>query len=235
MLVVTMAAASRLAVLGDGEIAATAEPVSVDMRAGRVSGVVGTANLRYSPLWAATNASVRIEAVYGGTTNVIKTGVVDEEGVFAWTQPDAANPVYRLLLWTMRNGVAVGEPLSAFVSFGFRSAAESATVADTRTNSLALVVGSGAPVGLTYSTEWVEDASAIEVCSVRLSGREGTPLATNMMFSAAADAEGVTPMRGVGRGWWRLLCRLTDSSGGILDEYLTGEFQRKGGFVLDVR
>ena len=57
---------------GDGELIAVADPISVDLRTGNVSGVIGAANLRYSPGWKAENASVRIESVLGSTTNVLK-------------------------------------------------------------------------------------------------------------------------------------------------------------------
>ena len=235
LFVVAMAAAIPLAVFGDGEITATASPVRVDMRTGVVAGVVGAANLRYSPDWAATNASVRMEFISGSTTNVIKTGSVGEEGTLVWSQPDAAVSTYRLLLWTMQNGAAVGAPISAFVSFGFQSASAALAVADTRTNSLQQAVYAGGPVNLAYSTAWAADASAINISAVKLSGRGGTAEVTNAMFSAVADAEGRTAMSGVSAGWWRLLCQATDSSGNVLLEYLTDEFRQKGGFVLNVR
>ena len=228
-------AAARIDAFADAEATATAAPVSVDLRTGHVVGAFGAASLRYSPLWVATNASVRIETVAGTVTNVIKSGAVGEEGNFAWTQPDAANPLYRLLMWTVRDGVAVGEPLEARVSFGLRTASGIVTAADTRTNSLELAAWSDAPVNLAYSTAWAEGAASLEIDAVRLSGRGGAPVATNAMFSAAADAEGVAPLRGAGKGWWRLLCRIFDSSGGVALEYLTGEFRRKGGFVMYFR
>ena len=51
----------------------------------------------------------------------------------------------------------------------------------------------------------------------------------------AADAEGDTPLRGAGRGWWRLLCQIKDEQGDTLLEYLTDDFKMPGGFILIVR
>ena len=222
-------------VSGAGVITATAEPVPVDLRIDGVVGVFGTVNLRYSPLWAASGASVRIETVVGSVTNVIKSGAVGEEGTFAWIRPDEATPLYKLLLWTMREGNAVGSPQEAMISFGIRSASDIVTAADTLTNSLELVLSSGSLCNLAYSTMWAEDASMLEISTVRLSGRGGAPMATNTIFSVAGDAEGVAPMCGVSMGYWRLLCRIFDSSGEVALEYLTGEFRRKGGTVLCFR
>ena len=58
---------------------------------------------------------------------------------------------------------------------------------------------------------------------------------TNDVFSAAADAEGDTPLRGAGRGWWRLLCQVKDEQGDTLLEYLTDDFKMPGGFILSIR
>ena len=87
--VFALSAAAALSAKADGEMVATADPIPVDMRTGGVWGVVGTANLRYSPYWLAENASIRIETVAGAATNVVKVGSLNEEGVFTWTQPDA--------------------------------------------------------------------------------------------------------------------------------------------------
>ena len=235
MLVAAMAAATGSVVFGQNGISATAEPVPVDLRTGVVCGAIGVADISYSPRWADANASIRIESVSGSSTNVIKTGAVGEEGRFLWAQPDAAIATYRLLMWTVRDGVAVGEPLSAHVSFGIQSAAGAAVTADTRTNSLQLALSAAAPVSLSYSTAWEDSAVSLAIDAVRLSGKGGTATGTNTIFSAVADAEGKTVMCGLAPGWWRLACRLVDSSGGTLAEYLTDEFKRKGGFSLSVR
>ena len=78
-------------------------------------------------------------------------------------------------------------------------------------------------------------ASPRTIKAVQLSGQGGAPVATNAMFSAAADAEGETAMRNVGSGWWRLLCQVTDGAGDTRLEYCTDEFKVKGGFTLTLR
>ena len=233
--VAVLVVATGLVAFGEDGISATAESVSVDLRTGIVCGAVGVADLSYSPRWADANASIRIEFVNGNSTNVIKTGVVGEEGHFLWTQPDVAITTYRLLMWTVRDGASVGEPLSALVSFGLQSAAGTAVTADTRTNSLQLALSAANPVMLSYSTAWEDSAASLTIDAVRLSGKGGTATATNAIFAVAADAEGKTPLRGISPGWWKLLCRIKDSSGDTLAEYLTDEFKRLGGFTMSLR
>lgn len=220
---------------GDGELIAVADPISVDLRTENVSGVIGAANLRYSPGWKAENASVRIESVLGSTTNVLKIGDINEEGVFTWTQPVADTPAYRLLLWTLSDGVAIGEPLTAIVSFGFKSDETATTEVDSREDSLRLVAETGDKVNLAYSTGWAEDSSSVTISAIRLSGRNGDETGTNTIFSAAGEGSGATEMTGIVPGYWKLLYRALDSGGNVLLEYVTCEFKRKAAFVLTVR
>ena len=70
---------------------------------------------------------------------------------------------------------------------------------------------------------------------VKLSGRNGTAVATNTFFSAEADAEGVASAFGAGGGWYRLLCRISDDADSTLVEYLTTEFEMPYSFVLSIR
>ena len=85
---------------------------------------------------------------------------------------------------------------------------------------------------LSYDTAWAATATAVTLKAIRLSGQGGTAVSTNDMFSAAAAASGSTMMCGVSKGWWRLLCQETDASGGVLLEYATAEFHRKGGMTI---
>ena len=235
ILLMTFAAAVSVIARGDGEITGTASsPVSVDLRTGFVAGALGTANIRYSPRWTDNAASVRLEAVSGGVTNVIKSGTAGEEGIFAWTQPNANQSVYTLLQWTLLNGTPVDEPLSAKVSFGIQSATPAVTAADTQADSLQKAVDAG-NVRLSYDTAWGTNAAAVTLKAVRLSGTGGNAVATNGIFSAAATASGSAVMRGVGKGWWRLLCHVTDASGDVLLEYSTAEFCRKGGIIISFK
>ena len=233
--VFALSAAAALSAKADGEMVATADPIPVDMRTGVVLGVVGTANLRYSPYWSAENASIRIETVAGAVTNLVKAGSLDEEGVFTWTQPDADVPAYKLLLWTIQDGVAVGEPLTALVSFASRSLETAVAAVDTRADSLRLVAEAGGKVNLAYSTAWAEDASSVAISAIKLSGRGGEETATNAIFAAVADAEGAVSMSGVEPGYWKLRYLATDADGAALLEYVTGEFKRKCGLVFAVR
>ena len=232
MLAMTVAAYAAKA---DGELIATADPIPVDLRTGSVLGVVGAAKLRYSPSWSSEDGSVRIETVIGSTTNVIMTGGLKEEGEFIWAQPDADVPAYKLLLWTLSGGVASGEPLTALVSFGFRSEESVSTEIDSRADSLRLVAEAGDKVNLAYSTRWAEDSSSVTISAIRLSGRNGDETGTNTIFSVEGEGFGATEMTGIVPGYWKLLYRALDSGGNVLLEYVTCEFKRKAAFVLTVR
>jgi hypothetical protein len=74
----------------------------------------------------------------------------------------------------------------------------------------------------------------VAISAIQLSGKGGAATATNSVFMATADAEGMTFPRGIGMGWWRFLCQLKGEDGGTLLEYLTDEFRMPGGFVLIV-
>lgn len=169
------------------------------------------------------------------TTDALLTGSEGGEGVYALSVEDCGERCVRLTHEVRASGGAVVSTLTSDIAFAYQSEGDTTFMADSRTNSLQEVVDAGAPVNLTYSTAWATNAAAVSIKAVQLSGFGGVPVATNEMFSAAADAEGVAAMRGPGRGWWQLLCRITDGSGDTLLEYLTDEFGMKGGFTLTVR
>ena len=222
------------AVAYGSDITATGDPVAVDLRAAGVMGVVDTAKIRFSPKWIDANASVRIEAVSGGVTNVIKTGGSGEEGLLSWSCPEGGGPVYKLLMWTLSDGTVIGEPLTRTVSFGIESEGRIAAV-DTCADSLKTAVASGGKVMLAYSAAWKEDTSSVEIGAIQLSGKSGPEIGTNVVFSALANAEGLTELCGIGPGYWTLVCLAKDSSGETLLEYQTDVFKRRCGFMLRIR
>ena len=211
--------------------------IAVDVRANDCR-AAGQVDIGYSPKWGGvTNAGayVVLSKVVGGVTNTVATFAADAESSYSYA-PSSGDPSFVKFIHRVYSsgGVEIGELLVSDVAFGYRSAEGSAFAADSRTNSLQEVVSACAPVSLAYSTAWAANAASVSIKAVELSDRGGAPVATNDMFSAAADAEGVTPMRGVGRGWWRLLCEVSDGSGDVLLEYLTDEFRMKGGFMMIV-
>ena len=218
---------------------ATADAViAVDVRTDECR-AVGQADIGYSPSWGGiTNAGayVVLQKVVAGVTNTVATFAADAEASYSY-EPGSGDPRFVRMIHRVyaSGGVEVGEPLVSDIAFGYRSAEGESFVADSRTNSLQEAVSSGNPLNLAYSTAWATNAAAVAIKAVMLSGQGGASVATNDVFAAVADAEGVAERRGPGRGWWRLLCRLTDGSDGVLLEYLTDEFLMRGGFTLTVR
>ena len=218
---------------------ATAETaIAVDVRADACR-AVGQADIGYSPSWSGvTNAGayVVLSKVVGGATNIVATLPADEESSYAYTPGEGDPSCLRFVHQAYSSGgVEMGNPLVCDVSFGFRSAEGGAFCADSRANSLQLVVKERKPVPLAYSTSWATNAAAVTISAVKLSGQGGADVETNTIFSASADAEGVTNMGALDIGWWRLVFRSRDSEDGTLLEYLTDEFRMPGGFVLSFR
>ena len=212
--------------------------IAVDVRANDCR-AVGQADIGYSPKWGGvTNegAYVVLQKVVAGVTNTVATFAADAESSYSYAPSNEDSNFVKFIhrVYSL-GGVEIGEPLVSDIAFGYRSADGTVFMADSRTNSLQEVVSAHDPVNVAYSTAWAANAASVSIKAVELSDRGGTPVATNVMFSAVADAEGVAQMCGVGRGWWRLLCQVTDGSGDTLLEYLTDEFKMKGGFTLTVR
>ena len=239
------ACAASLSVFADGDsvTAWAGSAIAVDFRDGERRAVSPGA-IGYSPKWCGvTNegAYVVLEKVeragmHDATTNVLATFSADAEGECPYAVGDGDERCVRFIHRVYSSGgVEIGEPLVRDVSFGYKSAAGVACVADSRTNSLQLAVKGKEPVNLAYSTAWATNAAAVSISAVQLSNKGGAPTATNAMYSAVAAAEGATPMRGVGKGWWRLLCQVTGASGDTLLEYLTDEFGVSGGLVVEFR
>ena len=226
-------------VFADDPVTASAtDTIAVDMRTDECR-AVGQVDIGYSPKWSGvTDAGsyVVLQKVAGGVTNTVGTFAADAESSYPYTPSSEDSSCVKFIHRVYSSGgVEIGEPLVGEIVFGCRSLEGTVFVVDSRTNSLQEAVAAGNPVNLAYSTAWAADAASVSIKSVHLSGQGGMPVATNAIFSSAADVEGETPMRNVGSGWWRLLCQITDASDNVLLEYLTDEFKIKGGFTLTLR
>ena len=233
-----VAAAVVSAVWADTMSGTAEDVIPVDVRQGPVR-AVGSVDVGYSPVWGGvTNAGayVRLQKVVNGVTNTVATFDAEAASICSYT-PDGGDGNFVRLIHRVfsSGGEEIGEPLVRDVVFGFSSVSEAGISADSRTNSLQLAVDERRSVALAYSTAWATNAAAVSIGAVRLSGQGGTPTATNVMFTASADAEGYAMMGCMGKGWWRLLCRSTDGKGGTLLEYLTAEFKMPGGIVIYFR
>ena len=230
------------AAYADSATATAAATFAADTRSGTIRAISPCA-VEYSPSWSGVadeGAYVVIEKVeHDGmpnvATSVVATCAADAEGGCAYAVSDGDERCVRLVHRVYSSGgEEIGEPLVRDVAFGYQSAAGAAFAADSRTNSLQETVSARKGVNLAYSTAWAANTASVSIKAVRLSGRGGAPVATNALFSAAADAEGSTPLGDVGIGWRRLLYRLADGSGNTLLEYLTDEFRMPGGMLLMV-
>ena len=223
----------------DEEMAATADPIPVDLRTGKVLGVVGAAKLRYSPRWTDWNASVRIEAVSGSTTNIVMVGGQNEEGVFAWAQPDAEICAYRLLLWTLADGVAVGEPLTAMVSFAFQSSETALATVDTFSDSLQDAATADATVDVALDAQWFDDAVRVELSDIVVPKGQTSPQTNELVSAGSADGHSshLLKMKERSRGVHALLCKAYGNDGESVGEILSSPFSidRPYGTVVTLR
>lgn len=229
------------AVVAHGEtISAEAAAVAVDTRSGTAR-VLSPNDIGYSPSWGGvTNegAYVVIEKVEhaempNAVTSVVTTCAADAEGAYSYALAVDGEPCIRLIHSVYSSGgTEIGTPLVRDVAFGFKSSEGESAVVDCWTNSLQLAAANREPINLAYSTSWATNAESVVVSAIQLSGEGGAETATNSVFMVAADAEGVTPMRGVGTGWWRLLFQAVGDADDVLLEYLTDEFKMPSGFVL---
>jgi len=220
-----------------------AEAIAVDTRAGGVR-TIAPCDIQYSPNWCGVEESgayVVIEKVehagmFNAVTSTVTTLTADAEGGYNYALGAEDARCVRFIHRVLNSGgTEIGDALVRDVGFGVVSTPGDSMDADCRTNSFLEAVAAGGPVNLTYSTAWATNAAQVSIKSIPLSGKGGAPVATNDMFSAEAPAEGVTPMRGVGQGWARLLCQVADRSGDVLIEYLTDEFKSGSGFFIIVR
>ena len=225
----------------DSVIAWADDTIAVDMSRDDFRVVLGDATLRCSPDWCTGGTNVdgavyAIEAVVNPCSGSAVTSAVPAQLLSGECDvPYSGEGWVRFLLKASVNGVAVGETLVSDVSFGMRSGLSAAIAYDNRAGTLQEIAGSGKPVNLAYDTSWAEGAASLEISALKLSGSGADAMATNTIMSVTADADGTTTMRGVGRGWWRLLCRISGESGEPLLEYLTDEFKMPSGFIVNIR
>lgn len=240
------ACAVALSAFASDEVIATASAAStiaVDLRED-VCRAVGSTAVFGSPKWGGiteAGAYVVLEKVehvgqYNEVTNTLATFDADAESSYLYTAGTSGEGRVRLIhrVYSAEDE-EIGMPLVRDLVFGFRSGAGTAFAADGRTNSLYLAAIGRVPIKLAYSTSWATNAASVDIRAVNLSGEGGSERFTNAVFSAAADADGVVPLRGAGRGWWRLLCQLKDEEGETLLEYLTCNFKMPGGLIMSVR
>ena len=229
--------------MADAETAsATAAKIAVNTFSGEIR-AVAPKDIEYSPLWGGvTNegAYVVIEKVehagmFNAVTSTVATCAADAESAYSFSPGAEDSPCVRFVHRVYDvGGTEIGTPLERDVAFGVMSSPSSAVRADSRTNSLQLAASEIHPISLAYSTDWTTNVTSVAISAISLSNEGGEATATNTVFSAAADAEGSTPLGNVGIGWWRLLYRLADGSGNTLLEYLTDEFKMPGGFIMIV-
>ena len=230
---------------GEALVMSTDGSISVDVRDGDRR-ALSPKSVCYSPAWGGVEQEGAYVALYkvtnvntaNPTTNEITRFSSDNEGEGAYSMVvgDEGERCFRLIHRVYSStGDEIGTPLVRDVAFGFESSESESAVVDCRTNSLQLAVASGSPVSLNYDTGWTTNAASVAISAIRLAGKGGGQVSTNQFFSSAADADGVTPMRGVDMGYWRLLYSIANGSGDAILEYVTDEFKKSGGFCLFVR
>ena len=238
-----MAVVVSLPSFGSSVTASDDSTIEVDMRSGSCR-MLSPGKIAYSPGYSGVtneDAYVVIEKIehadsLDAVTNTLATFAAGAEGEFSLSVADGEERNIRLVHRVYSaDGDEIGAPLVRDVAFGYKSAAGSAFAADTCATTLQSLASSRNPIKLAYSTLWATNASEIAISAIKLSGKDGTEIATNAVFSAEADTEGVTQPFGAGGGWYRLLCRIADGSGVTLVEYRTAEFEMPYSFVLSIR
>lgn len=241
--VFAMVALAAMTSLGTSVTASDDSTIAVDMRSGSCR-MLSPGKIAYSPEYSGvTNegAYVVIEGVEhadrpDAVTNTVAAFAADAEGEYSLPVADGGARNIRLIHRVYSaEGEEIGTPLVRDIAFGYKSSSGAAFLADTCTTTLQAFAFARSPIKLAYSTFWASDASEIAISAIKLSGKNGTEIATNAVFSAEADAEGVTQPFSAGGGWYRLLCRIGDGSGATLVEYLTAEFEMPYSFVLSIR
>ena len=213
--------------------------IAVDTRDGEQR-AVSPKDVEYSPAWCGVvsdGAYVVIEKVehagmYNAVTSTVATCAADTEGACSYSVGDG-EPCVRLIHRVYSSGgTEIGTPLVRDVAFGVPSLPGAAAFADCRPESLREIVAAKGTANLTYDTAWTANASAVTISAVKLTGEGGSETTTNTMFTVAADASGETRLRGLSRGWWRLLCRIDGTGEESLLDYASGDFKIKGGLII---
>ena len=227
-----IAAASASA---DEPVTAWADEVTVvdacDFRA-----ALDTVTLRCSPKWCtdADGAECSLSVVTDpGTANAATSSVPVSAATAEGDATYAGCGYVRFILKASVGGVETGDALVQDVSFGVKSAAGAAIVADSRAASLQEALDANGVANVVYSSEWAEGAAGVSVSEINIS--KNGDASTNLVFSASAVADGSVPVGGLDAGWHRLLYRAVDGGGETLLEYFTDEFRVKGGIMLLVK
>lgn len=231
-----IAAACAFAAASAYAVRATAQAaIAVDCRSGEMR-AAPPAQIGYSPSWSGiTNgdAYVVIEKIdnpddSGATPATLATLTAGAEGGYPYAPGVGDERRVRLVHRVYSAGGAeIGEPLVRDICFGWRGGSLTDTFADTRANSLQEAVATSArarsPVQLTYSTLWPTSGvpANVTLSARKLSGDGGAVTATVPFFSAEAVAEDEAPLKRVGSGWMRLVCRVADADDTTLLEYVT--------------
>lgn len=231
------AMSAALAQVASGVTATAPSAIEVDVRGGTAV-ALSPAGIGYSPAWGGvTDAGAYVELLkveHPGTANAVTSTVAtcaaDAEGDCPYAV--GAERIVRFIHRVhAAGGAETGETLVRDVAFGWRGVAAGTAVADTRAASLreAVAARGATPVALTYDTGWATNGvpALVAIKALALTGEGGVARATNSVFAAAADAVGEAPLSGIGAGWVRLICQVSDASGNVLLEYATGDFLLK--------
>lgn len=233
------ALSAALAQVAPGVTATAPSAIKVDVRGGTAV-ALSPAEIGYSPAWGGvTDNGAYVELLKvedpdtaNAVTTTVTTCAANAEDNYSYTV--GAERIVRFIHRVhAAGGAEAGETLVRDVAFGWRGVAADIAVADTRVTSLreavAASVSKGGHVSLTYDTDWATNGApaSVAIKALALTGEGGTVRTTNSVFTAAADAVGEAPLTGIGTGWFRLLCQVSDASGNPLLEYATGEFLLK--------
>lgn len=232
---VTMVAATDTSVTAWAD-----DTIAVDAAAFRIA--VAPTVLRCSPDWCTggTNVSGATYSLLAVTapdtpqaaTSSVPVSVASVEGDVTY----GGSGYVRFIMNASVAGEPIGDTLVSDVSFGVSGIAAAEISADSRTNSLQEVLDADGSANLSYSALWAPNAAGVTIGEVKLSGRGGVATVTNTIFTTAGvDAEGWAPLKRGSKGWRRLLYQIKDGSDDVLLEYLTDEFFRRGGIMVNFR
>ena len=238
-----MMAHAMMSVVAEAPVTAwAADTIAVDAATFRMA--VAPKMLRCSPVWCTggTNVSGATYTLLAVTapdtpqaaTSSVPVSVASAEGDV--TYGGSGYGCVRFIMNASVAGEPIGDTLVSDVSFGISAIAATEISADSRTNSLQEVLDADGSANLSYSALWAPNAAGVTIGEVKLSGRGGVATVTNTIFTTAGvDAEGWAPLKRGSKGWRRLLYQIKDGSDDVLLEYLTDEFFRRGGIMVNFR
>ena len=208
--------------------------ISIDLRK-NVCRAVSPVEISYSPKWSGIDDSgcyvvlqkVEYASSENAITNTLATFPAGEESSFTYVVNDGDERCVRFLHRTyFASGVVASEPMVRDVSFGFRSGTSEVFSADSRTNSLQVVVDAGVPADLTYDIKWIQDAVSATIDAIRTvvpRGHGSISVTTNTLLTEA-DGVGSLPLPKFAGGNWRLVCTLKDAQEKVVGEPMEAQF-----------